>query len=197
VWIPIGSGLFMLALAVSALEVPELRPLHFLQGLLYVVIVILAWRDSAVGLGAGVAIAVVWNSFNLFVTHLMQAGAQAFWSFIHTGEPHRIDTMMVALGGLGHFILLVACLAALSAPAVRRRGKWQRFAAGAVAALAYFVLIVFIAAPADHVDRPGGARRSELGCASFRSYGLVAAGTLSVATASRTRSSKPLPPSLT
>jgi len=31
-------------------------------------------------LGAGLTIGVVWNSLNLFMTHLMQAGVVAFWS---------------------------------------------------------------------------------------------------------------------
>jgi hypothetical protein len=39
VWIPIGAGLFLVALAVSAVAVPELRPLHFLQALIYVAVV--------------------------------------------------------------------------------------------------------------------------------------------------------------
>src|SRR5215467_3334001 len=85
-WIRVGAGLFLVALAVSAFVVPELRPLHFLQALIYVAVVILAPRDSVWALGAGVTIAVVWNSLNLFVTHLAQAGAVAIWDFLRTGQ---------------------------------------------------------------------------------------------------------------
>jgi hypothetical protein len=89
VWIPIGAVLFLIALTVSAWVVPQLRLLHLLQAFIYVVIVILARRNSAWGFGAGVTIGVVWNSLNLFVTHLMQAGAVAFWFFVHTGQVRR------------------------------------------------------------------------------------------------------------
>ena len=47
VWIPIGAGLFLVALAVSAVAVPELRPLHFLQALIYVAVVIDSIRGGA------------------------------------------------------------------------------------------------------------------------------------------------------
>ena len=144
-WIPIGAVLFLIALTVSAIVVPELRPLHSLQALIYVAVVILAWRNSVWGFGAGVTIAVAWNSLNLFVTHLMQAGALAFWSFLHTGQVRRLDTIMVTLGGIGHFILIFACLAA--AFDLRNERKWRKFVAGGVAALAYFALIIAIAAP--------------------------------------------------
>jgi|SRR5580704_11156090 hypothetical protein len=45
VWISIGAGLFLVALAVSALAVPQLRLPHLLQALIYVAVVILAHRD--------------------------------------------------------------------------------------------------------------------------------------------------------
>ena len=133
-------------MAGSARVVPQLRLRHFLQAFIYVAVVVLARRGSAWGLGAGVTVAIAWNSLNLFVTHLMQAGAVAFWSFLHTGQARRLDTMMVTLGGVGHFILIVACLAALLEQKADRR-KWWKFTGGGVAALAYLVLIVAIARP--------------------------------------------------
>jgi hypothetical protein len=147
VWISIGAGLFVIALAGSALVVPELRLLHFLQALIYVAIALLGRRNSVWGLGAGVTIAVIWNSFNLFVTHLMQAGAVEFWSFVRTGRVERLDTMLVPLGGIAHFILIIACLAALFGRRTNTRNKWWKFVGGGAAALAYFALIVAIAAP--------------------------------------------------
>lgn len=145
-WIPLGSALFVVALTVSAWVVPQIRLLHFLQALIYVAIVFLARRDSAWGLGAGVAVAVAWNSLNLFVTRLMQAGAVAFWAFLHTGQVRRLDTMLVPVGGLGHFILIIACMAAvLQQP--EKKGKWWQFVGGGTVALAYLFLIVAIARP--------------------------------------------------
>jgi hypothetical protein len=92
--------------------VPQLWHLHLLQALIYVAVILLARHNSAWGLGAGVTIAVFWNSFNLFATHLMQAGALALWYFLHTGQVPRLETMMVMFGGIAHCILIVACLAA-------------------------------------------------------------------------------------
>jgi hypothetical protein len=146
VWIPIGAGLFLVALAISALVVPELRLLHFLQALIYVAVVILARRNSSWGLGAGFTIAVFWNCFNLFVTHLMQAGIVEFWSSVHTGQVQRLDTMMVPLGGFGHLILITACVAALLNKTTESK-KWWKFAGGGFLTLAYFALIVAVARP--------------------------------------------------
>jgi hypothetical protein len=146
VWIPIGAALFLIALMVSALVVPQLRLLHLLQALIYIVIVILARRNSTFGFGAGVTIGVVWNSLNLFVTHLMQAGVVALWSFVRTGQVQRLDTMMVAVGGLGHFILIIACLMALFNQTTDNT-KWWKFVAGGALTLAYFALIVAVARP--------------------------------------------------
>jgi hypothetical protein len=126
--------------------VPQLRLLHFFQALIYVAVVLLARRKSAWGFGAGVTIAVVWNSLNLFVTHLMQAGAVEFWSFLHTGQTRRLDTMMVLLGGVGHFLLIIASLAALFHLGAGKK-ELGKFIAGGVVALVYFGLIIVTTAP--------------------------------------------------
>ena len=98
------------------------------------------------GFGAGVTISLVWNSLNLFATYLMQAGVIAFWSFLRTGQLRRLDTMMVTLGGIGHFILIVACLAAFFQLRTDSK-KWRKFVGGGVVTLAYFALIIVIARP--------------------------------------------------
>jgi hypothetical protein len=145
-WIPIGAALFLVALTVSALVVPQLRFLHLLQALIYVVVVALARRNSAWDFGAGFTVAVAWNCLNLFVTHLMQVGVVVFWSFLRTGHVRRVDTMMVPVGGIGQFILIVACLAALLELRTDNR-KWRKFFLGGALALAYLALIVAIARP--------------------------------------------------
>jgi hypothetical protein len=145
-WVPVGAGLFVLALTVSAAVVPQLCLLHFLQALIYVAIVLLARRNSALGFGAGVAVAAAWNGLNLFVTHLMQAGAVEFWALLHTGHTRRVDTMMVLVGGVGHLILMIACLVAFLHPRAGKR-EWGKFLAGGAAALAYLGLIIAAAAP--------------------------------------------------
>ena len=146
VWIPLGAALFLVALAISAIVVPQLRLLHLLQSLIYIAIVSLARRNSAWGFGAGVAIGIAWNGLNLFVTHLMQAGLVVFWSFVQTGHIQRLETMMVTVGGIAHFILIIACLAAFfNLP--KNYKKWWKFAGGAVLSIMYMALIILIARP--------------------------------------------------
>ena len=142
----IGVGLFLLALTVSAAFVPQLRLLHVFQALIYVAVIVLTRRNSAWGYGAGVIVPAAWNCLNLFVTHLMQAGAGLFWSLLHTGRLSRPDTLMVLVGGVGHFLLILACMAGFlqSRPALK---DWGKFFAGGLLALAYMALIVATTAP--------------------------------------------------
>lgn len=145
-WIPLGCALFLVALIVSASVMPQLRLLHLLQALLYVAIVVLAYRNSAWGFGAGATMAVAWNSLNLFVTHLMEVGALSFWHLVRTGRVEGLVPMMVALGGIAHFILLAACLAAVFQQRSEPH-KWWKFMGGGLISIAYLVLIVLIANP--------------------------------------------------
>ena len=151
VWIPIAAALFTIALIVSAVVLPEIRLLHALQALIYIAIVILARSNSMWAIGAGLTIAVVWNSNSLFVTHNMQRGVTVLWSLLQTGQmrelgPHPIVPLMVLLGGIGHFVLIGACLAALFDRRIGDKKPWK-MVAGGVAVLAYFVLIIIVSAP--------------------------------------------------
>jgi hypothetical protein len=146
VWTYIGSTLFLAALLGSAIAAPELRLLHSFQALIYVAVIILARRNSPWGYGAGFAIAMVWNAMSLLVTHLIQTGAVAIWSSLSSGHVQQFVPMMVTLGGVGHFILIVAALCAVVSHETGIR-KWLKFAGGGVIAVAYFALIVSFARP--------------------------------------------------
>ena len=151
VWIPIAAALFTVALVVSAVVLPELRLLHVLQALIYLAIVTLARRNSMWAIGAGLTIAVVWNGLNLFITHNMQTGVTLFWSLLRTGHvpevgPHPIVPMMVLLGGIGHFVLIGACLATLFDRRVDDKTPWK-IVAGGVSVLAYAALMIVVSAP--------------------------------------------------
>ncbi len=145
VWIYIGASLFLVALAVSAVAVPQLRLLHLLQAVIYVAIMILARRNNVFALGAGFTIAVAWNCLEFFGPHLIQLGTMMFWTYLRTGQIEHVETMMVPLGGVGHLILIVACPAALFDLVTDK--KWWKFVAGGVSVLGYFALIVAIARP--------------------------------------------------
>lgn len=143
----LGSLLFVLALTVSAFFVPQLRLLHFLQALIYVAVIALAHRNSAWGFGAGVVVPVLWNSMNLFLTRLFQAGAGQFWSLVSTGQVTRPDTLMVFIGSLAHFLLIIACLAGFFHLRPDRK-LWLQFLGGGALAFVYLAVIVAIARPA-------------------------------------------------
>jgi hypothetical protein len=71
--------------------------------------------------------------------------------------------MMVTLGGIGHVILIIACLAALfEQPTVNK--KWCKFAAGGGLTLAHFALIF---------ASPGRARRLPESSAAYDSRNII------------------------
>jgi hypothetical protein len=144
--IAIGVGLFLLALAVSAAIIPQLRLLHLLQSFPYLAVLVLTGRSSPWGYGAGTIIAIAWNSLSLFITHLFQVGAGQLWTVLHGGHVTRPDTLMVFIGGIGHFILIVACLVGFFR--AKPSGKnWLQFFAGGFLTLLYMALIIATTAP--------------------------------------------------
>jgi hypothetical protein len=146
IWIPFGAGLFIVALVGSALVVPQLRLLHAFQALIYVVVILLARRNSALGFGAGTTVAVAWNGLEWLGPHLIQAGARELWTFLGTGHIRRPDTVMVFTGSIAHIVLVVACVAAFRQLHPGKREWWQ-FLAGGVLVLAYFAVIVITLLP--------------------------------------------------
>lgn len=139
----VGVGLFLMALAVSAFQEPQLRFLHGLQSLIYVAVVVLARRNSPWGFGIGAIMAAAWNCLNLFVTHLMQTGMALLLSFVRTGHVGQLVTLMVAIGGIGHFVLLIACFMSFLElrPGIR---QWGQFFAGGLLSIAYLALAVIL-----------------------------------------------------
>jgi hypothetical protein len=146
VWIYIGAALFLSALLLSAVLVPDLRILHSFQALIKVAVVVLERSYSAWGYGAGFAIAIVWNGMSLFITHLIQAGAVAFWLSLRTGHAEQLVPMTVTLGGVGHFILIFTTILAVLRFNAETR-KWWKFAGGGVLSIAYFSLLVVFFKP--------------------------------------------------
>jgi hypothetical protein len=144
--IPLGAGLFILALALSAALIPQLRLLHLLQALIYIAVIVLTRRNSPWGFGAGVIVPIAWNCLGLFITHLIQAGAGQLWLLVRTDHVDRPDTLAVLLGGLAHFLLIVACIAGFLELRPARK-QWAQFFAGGLLAMAYFALIILTTAP--------------------------------------------------
>jgi hypothetical protein len=145
-WIPFGAGLFIAALVGSAVVVPQLRLLHTFQALIYVAVIHLALRNRALGFGAGITIAVVWNGLEWLGPHLIQAGAHELWTFLGTGHLDRPETLMVFIGALAHIVLVVACVAAFRQLSPGKK-EWRQFLAGGLLVLAYFAVIVAMMRP--------------------------------------------------
>jgi hypothetical protein len=70
------------------------------------------------------------------VTHLIPAGTVVFWSFVKTGHIQRLETMMVPIVGIAHFILIIACPTAFFNQPQGNK-KWLKFADGVVLTIAY------------------------------------------------------------
>jgi hypothetical protein len=87
------------------------------------------------GFGVGVIIPAAWNCLNLFVTHLFEAG--------HTSRP---ETLMVSVGGVAHFLLIIACMAGFLQLRPRMK-QWGQFFGSGLLASAYFAVIIITTAP--------------------------------------------------
>lgn len=142
----IGAGIFLLALLWSAALVPDLRGLHALQSLIYLTVIALASRNSAWAYGAASSVALFWNVMGLFVTHLIQTGANDLWLLLRTGHANQFVPMSVTLGGIGHFILLGTSLLGVTR-FDREPRKWWKFAGGGVLSIAYFALLIALFQP--------------------------------------------------
>jgi hypothetical protein len=140
-WIPLGAGLFIVALLGSAIAVPQLRLLHAFQALPYVAMIFLARRNSPFWFGAGITVPLFWNCLELFVTHNFQSGARELWILLSSGHTTRPDTLMVFFGWIGSFVLIVASVVAFRELAARKR-EWVQFIGGGLVHLAYFATIV-------------------------------------------------------
>ena len=141
-----GAALFTFALIVSAIYEPGIRVLHTLQALIYVLVVILSFRGSPWGFGAGCTIAAFWNYINLFVTTFIRNGAEQFVTLFQTGTLARPDVALGAVAGAGHLLLVAACLAGFLRQRPGSRA-WLQFVAGGMIAIAYFVLIIAVTGP--------------------------------------------------
>ena len=148
----VGSGIFVLGLVVSAVFAPEWRVLHPLQAMIYVAVVVLTRRKSAWGFGAGVTVAVFWNSLVLFTSPLIWEGTQELWAAIRTGSTSRPDRLLTLLAFGGHILIIIGCLVGFfrTRPGAR---QWRDFVAGGVLAICYFIAIVFAVGPAPAVER--------------------------------------------
>jgi hypothetical protein len=154
----VGSAIFIFALAISAYFEPQWRVLHFLQALIYVAVIVLTRRKSAWGFGAGVFIAVFWNTLVLFRSPVGSDAVQVIGSLVRTGQLERLDVLVQLFAAGGHFLIIVACLVGFSRihPVAR---QWSQFAAGGALSIGYLLAMVFTIGPpeaAQHIKQAFG-----------------------------------------
>ena len=144
--IVIGVGFFIFAPALSAFYEPRIRGLHALQALIYVVVVVLARRNSPWGFGAGLFISTFWNYINLFVTTFIRAGVEQLIGFFQTARITRPDLALSLIAATGHFLLIAACLAGFLRTRPQPR-QWAQFVGGGILAIGYFIIIIITTGP--------------------------------------------------
>jgi hypothetical protein len=145
-----GAGCFIFALFLSAVFDPRIRLLHALQAVIYIAVIVLTRRNNPWGFGAGCIIAVFWNYINLFINTFIMAGVQQLSILLRTGHLHRPDLLIAVVAAVGHFLLIIACLAGFirTRPNARQLGQ---FVAGGLLAVAYLIAIVVITGP-QYID---------------------------------------------
>lgn len=139
----VGSVMFVIALAVSAIFLPQWRVLHVFQALPYVVVIILTRRMSPWGFGAGVLMACFWNALLLFRSPVGSA-------LVH-GQVSDPGDALQLFAALGHFLIIIACLTgfARTRPAGR---QWAEFFGGGVINVGYLLAMLWIVGPPEGVE---------------------------------------------
>ena len=138
----VGSVMFIMALAVSAIFLPQWRALHVMQAIPYLVVIVLTRRMSSWGFGAGVIMAGFWNALLLFRSPVGVA-------LVH-GDLARPDVALQLFGAMGNFLIIVACLVGFSR--TRPAGRpWAEFFAGGVIAVGYLLAMVWTVGPPEGV----------------------------------------------
>jgi hypothetical protein len=99
--IAVGGSIFIFALVVSGVFVPQLRWLHVVQALMYVTAMLLSIRRSHWGHFIGASTAGLWNSLGMFASPL-------FAELIdHPAQP---DLILQGLAWLANLAVVVGCV---------------------------------------------------------------------------------------
>jgi hypothetical protein len=141
--------MFVFGLAISAAFAPEWRVLHVLQALIYVALVATTRRKSALGFGAGLAVAAFWNALSV-VTGAARDGIQELGTLARTGHTQHPDVLLSLFAACGHVLIIIGCVVGFIRirPIAR---QWAQLLVGGVVALGYLIAIVFIFGPPQAV----------------------------------------------
>lgn len=140
VTIQAGAALFIVALAASLLFEPSVWLLHTLQALIYVGVILLVRQDSDWGFGAGFAIAMLWNSANLFATGFIRGGIDVLLQLPRTEHFAKPGLLLVLVGAAGHFLMIAGCLVCFLRRSPKLR-QWGEFLGGSVLGFCALLII--------------------------------------------------------
>ncbi|HXA17547.1 MAG TPA: hypothetical protein VN380_11175 [Thermoanaerobaculia bacterium] len=140
VTIQTGAALFIAALAASVYFEPAVWLLHTLQALIYVGVIVLVRQDSDWGFGAGFAIALLWNSANLFATGFIRGGIDVLLQLPRTEHFAKPGLLLVLVGAAGHFLMIAGCLVCFLRRGPKLR-QWGKFLGGGVLGVCALVMI--------------------------------------------------------
>jgi hypothetical protein len=136
--ITIGGSFFILALAASAVFVPELRPLHATQAVMYVAAMVLSVRAPRWGYFIGTSLAAFWNLVAMF-------GSPLFAYLI--AEPGRPDLILQALAWLANLAVIVGSIVGYRRLSIKSPRDAGSFAVAFLATTALLVGATALLAP--------------------------------------------------
>ena len=138
-WLILLGGVFFIAsLSVSAIFVPEIRALHVVQALMYVVVILLALRRNRWGYFLGASIAGFWNLTALF-------GSVLFVELL--AHPSRPDLVLQGLAWLANLAVVIGSILGYRRLATAPKDA-GRFALALVASTAFLIAATAALAPA-------------------------------------------------
>jgi hypothetical protein len=136
----VGTGFFILALAVSAYWEADIRWLHFFQAWMYVATLILAFRRNRWGYFIGASAAGLWDYTNIFATTFLFNGIEELSRWGHTGHLSRPDLLIAIPAWLSNFLVIAGCLWAYSRLPAKRISDLGRFLIAFVLTTGFFAL---------------------------------------------------------
>jgi hypothetical protein len=132
--IAISCGYFICLLILAMFFDRSVRVLHPFQALIYVGVVYLAQRQSALGFGAGCLIAAFWN-------YIFLVGARKdIWTFLTSGTGGIFVPLQLS-GVVAHFVLIAACVVGFRCLSPHR-GRWAAFFAGGAIAIGVLIALI-------------------------------------------------------
>ena len=137
--IVIGSIIFIIVLAVSAVFEADIRWLHFFQAWMYIATMVLSLRRNRWGYFIGISAAGFWAYANVFVTSFLANGIRELSQWTATGHIARPDQLIAVPAWLSNVIVIAGCVWAYSRLA-KTSGDLARFV------LALFLTTAFFAA---------------------------------------------------